>query len=175
MSDNVPDRIDTTKEKQFHNLNVHNISGYLGRGMLYDVGKNSGKPFVKFSIWQLVSGKDGAERGYFDCMAFGLQAEQLRDQEYKARGIMVEGNGRQEVWKDDEGKRHSRYVIMINKFWWINDCKHSDPHTSCNEEPEEGNSGRGSAPKSRAGQRSANAPRTNQPVDDFDEDDDIPF
>lgn len=172
MSDDIPDRIDTTKEKQFHNLNVHTLSGYLGKQMHYDVGKNTGKGFLKFSIWQLVSGKERAERGYFDCVAFGLIAEQIRDQEYKDRGIMVTGNGRHEIWEDDEGKRHSKYKIMVDKFWWINDCKNSDPNLSCTAETE----GRGSTPTPRAGQRSANAPKHNPPaVNNDDDDDDIPF
>lgn len=166
---NIPERIDTRKEKIFHNLNVHNLSGYLGRHMEYKVC-NSGKGMVKFAIWQLYSGKNGAERAYYDCVAFGVIAEQIRDQEYKDRGIMVAGNGNQEVWTDNNGKKHSRYTIIVDKFWWITDCKHSDRNVSCQDDSE----GRGSRPKQSDGYRSANEPTKNQMTDN-DTDDDIPF
>ncbi len=54
------------------------------------------------------------EVSYFDVKAYGKLAEVSGEYLKKGRGVRIIGRIKQDRWKDDDGKNHSRVVVMAD-------------------------------------------------------------
>jgi len=63
--------------------------------------------------WYMNSNNEGvSEVSYFDIEAYGKMAEYCVLKGKKGRGIRVVGRLKQNTWKDDEGKFHSKVFVV---------------------------------------------------------------
>ena len=76
----------------------------------------SGQALANVSIAVNRSKKSGDEWvdevSYFDIAIFGKTAENLKPYLLKGKQIAVDGHLKQDRWKDDDGKMHSRIFII---------------------------------------------------------------
>jgi len=58
------------------------------------------------------SGEGVTEVSYFEVEAYGRMAEVCEKQSTKGRGVRVVGRLKQDRWKDDDGKSHSKIYVV---------------------------------------------------------------
>ena len=104
------------------------MAGDLNRAML--VGRftrdpelrqlNSGSTLCRFSIANnrifSQNGEKREEVSFFNCTAWGRQAEIIQQYCHKGKQVAIEGRLRQNSWQDNEGKKHSNVEIVVEQL-----------------------------------------------------------
>ena len=90
---------------------------------------NNGTMFCRFSIASNRSyyRKEGDQKegdlqeyvGYFDCVAWGKQAEVISKYLSKGRRVGVDGSLRWSQWENQEGKKQSKVEIHVDNFQFL--------------------------------------------------------
>ena len=76
-------------------------------------GFKVGKMTITINRWSKnANGEETIEVSYFDIEMYGVMIEKLVDKCKKGVGVRVVGRLKQERWKDETGKNHSKVVIV---------------------------------------------------------------
>lgn len=100
---------------------------------------NNGGQFARISIasnrsiYNKSSGESKEEVGFFDCVAFGKQAETMAKYLQKGRRVCIEGTLRWSSWESD-GKKQSKVEIAVDQFQFL-DAKSGEAVVSPQSEP----------------------------------------
>ena len=80
----------------------------------------SGSTLCRFSIASnRIFSQDGQKReevSFFNCTAWGRQAEIIQQYCHKGKQVAIEGRLRQSSWQDNEGKKHSNVEIVVEQL-----------------------------------------------------------
>lgn len=124
-------------------------------------------------VWTNEQNQRQEETTYVDITLWGRQAELAQQYLTKGRGCFVEGRLQMDTWEDKAtGQKRSKLKVVAENLQFLPDGKGGPGGPSMGGAP----SGGGSRPASSMPQRSG-PPQGGSaaPVDDFQEDDDIPF
>ena len=100
---------------------------------------NNGGQFARISIasnrsiYNKSSGESKEEVGFFDCVAFGKQAETMAKYLQKGRRVCIEGHLKWSSWESD-GKKQSKVEISVDQFQFL-DAKSGEAGASPQSEP----------------------------------------
>lgn len=118
--------------------------------------------------WKDDQGQKHERASFFGCVAFGSTAENLAKYFSKGKPILIEGELAQETWDDKEtGKKREKTKVRVERFEFVG-----------------GNNDRGGSDNRQGGQASAPAPSSaarpsrpayKEPLDELDDQSDIPF
>jgi single-strand DNA-binding protein len=111
--------------------------------------------------WKDDSGQKQERTSFFGCSAFGSTAENLAKYFSKGKPILIEGELTQETWEDKEtGKKREKTKVRIERFEFVggNDNRQG---------------GQSSAPRPDNEER--RRPAYKAPLDELDDQSDIPF
>lgn len=86
------------------------------------------------SIYNKSSGESKEEVGFFDCVAFGKQAETMAKYLQKGRRVCIEGSLRWSSWEGTDGKKQSKVEIAVDQFQFL-DAKSGEAGASPQSEP----------------------------------------
>ena len=78
----------------------------------------SGTAIAKFSIAINERTKDKQKSHFFECVAFGQTAENIKNYFNKGSRILIDGKLQQDTWEKD-GKKYSKVSIVVNLFDFI--------------------------------------------------------
>ena len=98
---------------------------------------NNGGQFARISlasnrsIYNKSSGESEEEVGFFDCVAFGKQAETMAKYLQKGRRVCIEGHLKWSSWESD-GKKQSKVEIAVDQFQFL-DAKSGEAGASQNQ------------------------------------------
>lgn len=67
-------------------------------------------------VYKDSSGENKESVSFFDCTAWGRQAETIAQYVKKGSGILVSGRLEQRSWEDKEGQKRSRVEIVVEDF-----------------------------------------------------------
>jgi single-strand DNA-binding protein len=113
-----------------NDLNHVNIIGRLVRDIDLKYIK-TGSAVVAFTIANNRTNKEKKEDvSYFDCVAWGNQAEIIAKYLKKGRRLGVEGRLKQRRWEDKDGKAQSKIEINIDNFQFLDTIKPQDLNDS---------------------------------------------
>ncbi len=85
----------------------------------------NGKFFCRFSLasnrvyFQRDSNEKKEEVGYYDCIAYGKQAETIAKYLGKGRRIGVDGSLRYSTWDGPDGQKRSKVEIQVENFMFL--------------------------------------------------------
>ncbi len=119
-------------------------------------------------VWNNDQGQKQEETTFVDVTLWGRQAELAQQYLSKGRGAYIEGRLQMDTWDDKEtGKKRSKLKVIGETLQFMPDGKGSGG----------GGGGGGNPQASRPPQQRSGPPQgaSAAPVDDFQEDDDIPF
>lgn len=120
---------------------------------------------------------------YFNCKAFGKQAETIGQYFRKGKPIFVNGRVQFEQWEDRDGGKRSKHVVVVQSFQFVPDGKRDGGGQPQNQQPQQrqqrpqsdgidhGSGYGGSDQSSGYGYGSNSAPATGNQMTE----DDIPF
>ncbi len=95
-------------------MNVHIIRGRLTRDPeMVGTEANVAKFTVAVDDWD--SQKKEKTAQFFDCVAFGRQAETIRDYTAKGRDVMIRGKQRQRSWEGKDGTKQYRWELIVDE------------------------------------------------------------
>lgn len=77
---------------------------------------SGGNPYVVFGIAVNRIAKGEKEVSFFDCIAFGKQAEVIAEHCKKGRQVIVQGEIQQDRWEDDDGNRRSAVKVVLAPY-----------------------------------------------------------
>ena len=125
---------------------------------------NSGAVLCRFSIasnraYYRKEGDLQEDVGYFDCVAWGKQAEVISKYLSKGRRVGVDGSLTWSQWENQEGKKQSKVEIRVDNFQFL-DPKGLSPSGD-----------EASSPEPAAAPQESEAPSGSEAMND----DDIPF
>ena len=85
---------------------------------------NSGSYFCKFTLAsnRSIYRKDQEpkeEVGFFDCVAWGKQAEVISKYVQKGRRVGIDGSLRFSSWENAEGKKQSKVEVFVENFQFL--------------------------------------------------------
>lgn len=83
------------------------------------------------SIYNKDTKESKEEVGFFECCAFGKQAETMAKYLQKGRRVCIEGSLRWSSWEND-GKKHSKVEIAVDQFQFL-DAKTGENSASSQE------------------------------------------
>lgn len=139
------------------------FAGFLGRDpeVRYT---SSGTAICNFSLavskrWKDNDGNKKEETAWIDCQAWGKTGENFGEICYKGSNVFVEGEMKQDTWKDKKTDQKRSKLVLNVRFWQILHKREDDG----------GERDRGEESRSREGSRSQ---REKEPEYD---DDDVPF
>jgi single-strand DNA-binding protein len=113
-------------------------------------------------VWKDDQGQKHERASFFGCVAFGSTAENLAKYFAKGKPILIEGELAQETWDDKEtGKKREKTKVRIDRFEFVGG----------NNDNRQG--GQSSAPRPDNEERKR--PAYKAPLDELDDQSDIPF
>ena len=90
---------------------------------------SSGKMLCEFSIANNRRWGSEDKASFFNCIAWGKQAELITKYFHKGKPILVSGEISQEKWEKD-GKAHSKVVFVVREFSFQKEGKKDNLDTS---------------------------------------------
>lgn len=128
---------------------------------------SSGTSYCRFSIANnrnySVNGEKREEVSFFNCVAWGKQAEIITRYCRKGKQVAIEGRLKQNSWDDKDGKKQSTVDVVVDQLQMLGQSDSQD----------RGNGGGGYQPQESYGGQSSSAPAEDFPSDMMD--DDVPF
>ncbi len=144
-------------------MNIFTGIGRLGRDAEVKYTQ-AGKAVTTFAVAIEEGFGDNKVTSWLDCVLFGERGEKLAEYIRKGDRIGVTGSIRLDTYTTRDGAEKSKIALRVADLTLLGDKREGQPNTGG------GHGGsRGGAP-----QRQRPAPATQQPTDDF-ADDDIPF
>ncbi len=98
------------------------LLGNIARDLDVRTLPNSGTTNVRTAIavnrrWKAADGSQREEVMFIDIVAFGRQAEVMRDYMGKGRQILVEGRLNYSQWEDkNDGSKRSKHEVIVENF-----------------------------------------------------------
>lgn len=82
-----------------------------------EIRYTSGENAMAVARYSLAVNRPGKDKGadFFDCTAFGKQAEFAEKYLKKGMAILIEGSLRQDTWTDKNGQKRSSVGIVVNR------------------------------------------------------------
>jgi single-strand DNA-binding protein len=120
-------------------------------------------------VWNNDQGQKQEETTFVEVTLWGRQAELAQQYLTKGRGVYIEGRLQMDSWDDKEtGKKRTKLKVVGDNLQFLPDGRGGSPSAGGGATPQQ----RSSAPQQRSGPpQGASA----APVDEFQEEDDIPF
>lgn len=82
-----------------------------------EIRYTSGENAMAVARYSIAVNRPGKDKGadFFDCTAFGKQAEFAEKYLKKGMAILIEGSLRQDTWTDKNGQKRSSVGIVVNR------------------------------------------------------------
>lgn len=116
-------------------LNVVIVSGNLVRDPEFKTIQGSSHVRISIACNRVYmhNGTKKEEVDYFDCEFWGKQADTITTYKKKGDSVLVEGRLKQQRWKDDSGKSHSKVGIVGTRIQFLSSWKRKNDGTDENQ------------------------------------------